>query len=468
MKMSSPHATGDAAAAHCRTDQYACGAAAESLHEVADMAASPHPHAPPDGALRELGRQGRLGSGRVSRPPRYTAQAGLQRALFGAFWTSGQERMLTAEERTLLHQLRPSSPAAAQDCILFSDPNKDPDDVVSFVMAKQLEMLGLARVGHVVTTLGPQAVRAERAMLAKGVFGALGMPGVGVAIGRDYEIGARQADHGSFLSRGTPLCAEHAGVGQDSLAGMRQSLRDASGKVTLIAIAGMTDANALLMKEPDLVRQKVGRVVVMGGIARDKDDQGLVCPDDRAYNNHTDLAAAHSFYRLAQQYEIPLRVVCKEAAYKAAVSPRFYDALAASGHPVGGYLRDIQKESLKTLWDRIGKREIGKLDERWFYSTFIARSGDAAGFEQWHAQRPPFEQIWGQVERLNLYDPLTLLAALDAPSQMLFKPLGAHAPDKPPVEVIGAEEVTSPDAARTLMAALSKLALATEIGYGAR
>jgi hypothetical protein len=131
-------------------------------------------------------------------------------------------------------------------------------------------------------------------------------------------------------------------------------------------------------------------------------------------------------------------------------------------------LRDIQKESLKTLWDRIGKREIGKLDERWFYSTFIARGGDAAGFEQWHAQRPPFEQIWGQVERLNLYDPLTLLAALDGPSQMLFKPLGAHASGKPPVEVIGAEEVTSPDAARTLMAALSKLALATEIGYGTR
>ena len=179
-----------------------------------------------------------------------------RRGLFGAFWTSGQEHVLSVEERTLLHQLRPFTPAAAQDCILFSDPNKDPDDVVSFVMAKQLEMLGLARIGHVVTTLGPHDVRAERAMLTKGVFGALGMPGVGVAIGRDYEIGARQADHGSFLSRGKPLCAAHAGVSLDSLACMRQSLLDASDKVTLIAIVGMTDANALLVAEPDLVRQK--------------------------------------------------------------------------------------------------------------------------------------------------------------------------------------------------------------------
>jgi len=51
---------------------------------------------------------------------------------------------------------------------------------------------------------------------------------------------------------------------------------------------------------------------------------------------------------------------------------------------------------------------------------------------------------------------------------MLFKPVGAHAPGKTSVEVIGAEEVARPDTARTLMAALSKLALATEIGYGAR
>lgn len=64
--------------------------------------------------------------------------------------------------------------------------------------------------------------------------------------------------------------------------------------------------------------------------------------------------------------------------------------------------------------------------------------------------------------KLNLYDPLTLLAALDGPANMLFKPRAAQATGRSLVEVIDAGEVEHSEKAKLLMSGLAKSALAPD------
>ncbi|NKA16084.1 RipB-effector family protein [Ralstonia solanacearum] len=390
----------------------------------------------------------------------------VRRALLTAFWGSHGAPEDYAEQQ-LLNQLRSHKPAVPMPCILFTDPNKDPDDVVAFTLAKPLQAFRLVKMAHAVATLGERDVRTRRAGVARGVFDRLDLQEVRVTVGLDYAIKPEHAkDHAKFLDQGEALHVKlkPEAASEDSVAALRETLTQAAAPVTLVVIAGMTDPCALVTAEPGLVKQKVGRVVIMGGVRPDKDEDGYVQPDDRAYNNTTDFAAACRFYRRVQELGIPLRIVTREAAYRAAVPRTFYEDMAQSGHVVGQYLKDVQKHALNTLWDGIDQGRIAKLDKHWFFNTFIAREigqGDAAA---WAARNHTFDAIWEQVVRLNLYDPMTLLAAVPASAQMLFRPKAVQDAGRGLVEVIGADEVHCPSDARQLMSGLVKMALANTPG----
>lgn len=368
---------------------------------------------------------------------------------------------LTPGEQGALDALRAHRPAQPQNLILFTDPNKDPDDVATFVVGAQLHREGFVQLQEAAVTLGDRATRTSRAELAKGVFDRLGLPDVRVSVGRDYEMNDRQrAEHAKFLAAGHALRAAPGEVAPQSLAALTERLHRAEGKSSLLVIAGMTDAADLLARQPALVRDHVERIVIMGGVKPEKDPDGFVQPDEHAYNNTTDMAAARRFYRGAQEQGIPLRIVSKEAAYKAAVSPAFYEGLAQTGHELGSFLKNVQKESLKEVWDGIGTKTLDR-DTPWFLRTFVsAEAADALG-KPGTSGPGSFEEVWPQVRTLNLYDPLTLLAAVEGPDRMLFAPQEIHAADRSPVAVIGGHEVTAPDAATTLLSGLAKSALAS-------
>ncbi len=57
-----------------------------------------------------------------------------------------------------------------KDTWFFTDPNKDPDDVVTYTLGKQLQAEGFVHITDVVATLGDAEVRSQRAEMAKGVF----------------------------------------------------------------------------------------------------------------------------------------------------------------------------------------------------------------------------------------------------------------------------------------------------------
>lgn len=188
---------------------------------------------------------------------------------------------------------------------------------------------------------------------------------------------------------------------------MHDQLMQASKGLSMVVIAGMTDANALVDAHPALASERIKTITVMGGVDPAKDADGYVQPDSRAYNNATDLHAARGLYRKAQQLRIPLRIVTKEAAYKTAVSPSFYEGLARSGHSVGTYLKDVQKNALNGLWDGIQAGLLPGLDEAWFFRTFTADALPQANRLQSCARQAiAFDQVWPRVTKLKLVRPV--------------------------------------------------------------
>ncbi|KFA33176.1 type III secretion system effector XopQ [Xanthomonas vasicola] len=426
-------------------------------HSAADAAA------PPPGALQAI----------IGRPPRPDAPRHRRTQSLPATLTPAQHSMLaelgladtpvlTPTEAAVLRELRLHRPQLPLDTLLFTDPNKDPDDVVTYTIAKQLQGEGFLRLTDVVVTLGDADMRSQRAQLAKGVFDRLALPDVRVARGQDYPMTSAQArEHSKFLAEGAPLRAAPDAVHTDGVRAMRERLATSPHKLGMVVIAGMTDANALLAEAGDLVREKVASITIMGGIDPTKDADGFVQPDTRAYNNATDIHAARALYRGAQQLGIPLRILTKEAAYKAAVPPAFYEGIARSGHPVGEYLHNVQKNALKGLWEGIQANLIPGLDMAWVFRPFVAAEPqDPAAAGQQNAIA--FDAIWPQVTKLNLYDPLTLLAALPGTANLLFQPTPIHREGASTVEQVGHAEVVRPEKAELLLSALAKAALAPE------
>ncbi|AOD14302.1 outer protein Q [Xanthomonas fragariae] len=416
-----------------------------------------------DGLLQALPRKSRPAASVLKRSRSAPPLTATQRRMLLQLGAEGDTR-LTPDEAAVLRELTFHTPATPRDTVLFTDPNKDPDDVVTYTIGKQLQVAGFVRLTDVAVTLGDADVRQERARLAKGVFNRLQLPDVRVSRGQDYQMRAAQAkDHAKFLQEGRALRAESGEICSNSLEAMKDRLMQTPQGLSMVVIAGMTDANALVQAHPDLVRERVKNITIMGGVEPVKDAHGYVQPDARAYNNATDLDAARGLYRQAQQLRIPLRIVTKEAAYKTAVSPAFYESLAENGHSVGRYLKDVQKNALNGLWDGIQAGLLPGLDEAWFFRTFTAGAPTQVNGQQDAAEKATaFDQIWPKVTKLNLYDPLTMLASVPGASEMLFTPRQIHADGFSVVEQVSDNEVKHPEKAKLLMSALAKAALATK------
>lgn len=370
---------------------------------------------------------------------------------------------------SLLLDVRPERPAPL---FLFTDPNKDPDDLSVLVLTSYLQEQGFLDLRCVLTTLGDKETRIRRARFARTVLDELGLEGAKVGVGVDYGFEVRDAggaldkkategrrhDHQVFME--TSFADPRGLVETDGLGLLESELTKVpDGSAVLLIDAGMADAAALLKEAPELVKMKVASVVIMGGVAPQVDERGFVVADERAYNNTTHQPSADYTYRRVQELGIPLVVVTKEAAYAAAVPRSFYDGMAATGHPVGVYLRDQQRRSLENLWDGIQQGHLPPaLTSEWFFETFtdvdIDTPAGEAELERAERSERGFEGIWDRVSKLNLYDPLALLVAVPGAGERFFR---GHRPEgsRSDVMVIGEGSIADPVLLKELLSALA-------------
>ena len=314
--------------------------------------------------------------------------------------------------------------------IMIGDFGKDMDDEDTLVLSDGINRHQVVsthgsrrqELFEMLAVIANLAPAAQRGRLAKGTLRLLGRPDVPVGVGTD--CGLRADGHEKEFEGVTYLAGtDDLEPGADLLVRSLESADD--GSVILLLISGLTDAAALLREHDELVQSKVALVAIMGGVEQKdnavvKDDDGYMIPDSAA-NNKFDMDAAKYFYRRVQELCIPTTILTREAAYAAPVPRDLYDRMAATGHPVGVKLQRTQRHAIQDVWVRANMAaddpRRNKLPERcnkeWFCNTFCAGQG---------LDRNGDDDIWDLIQSFQLYDPMTLIAAVPELAERFFEP----------------------------------------------
>jgi ADP-ribose pyrophosphatase len=157
-------------------------------------------------------------------------------------------------------------------------------------------------------------------------------------------------------------------------------------------------------------------------------------------------------------------VVQKEAAYAAAVRPDFYAGVSETGHDVGTYLHSIQFNALGGLFKALVENKITGRDVNWFFTFFASlnpETSDRSTIDNLltnYKKDGDFKPVFAVTKNLFLYDPLTVLAAVDDLRGLLYNPSVVEGAGSE-VLVIKGDQVVDPDKTRAALSALGKLSL---------
>ena len=295
-----------------------------------------------------------------------------------------------------------------ENLIIITDTNKDPDDLVSFIVAAHLHKQKLININGLITTSGDFKTRKRRALCAKGAFLSMGLD-IPVAVGVDYPFASPAHEKyekslvETYKSLTNFINSPKTTVEIDSESFLLQRVMEAEDEsLTFLLIAGMRDFYNLLSKYPELIKQKTKQVSIMGGV-QIKD--GKVEADPLPTNNIMDLEAANGTYKILHEMCIPTIIIHKEAVYKAPIPNDLYATLSETGHFLGKYLHENQKQYVQEMFVCVKEgREIKNKSLDWFYRQFTDLPGDST--EQ------DLEEIWKHTRYTYLYDPMALLACV--------------------------------------------------------
>lgn len=299
--------------------------------------------------------------------------------------------------------------APMENLIIITDPNKDPDDLVTLIAANTLAKEKIAQIKGIIVTLGNFTTRKKRALYAKGALKLMGLD-IPVAVGMDYKYASKAREINDQVSlHAEELPHERAGIGDsdiiyDTESFLLKTVQEADDNtLTFIIIAGMRDFYTLIRNYPYLVKQKTKRVSIMGGIGFDW--KGTVTASKTSYNNTTDIEASQGTYQILQAFDIPTVIINREAVYKAPLTKEFYIELNKTGHYLASHLYGIHRQFIIEMFDMIAYGEVLKPRTlSWFFKTFTTLSEDSS--------ERNIDVIWDHTWYVHLYDPMTLVAAI--------------------------------------------------------
>jgi hypothetical protein len=342
---------------------------------------------------------------------------------FRSLVESGFEKLLRSLSRRLLIVGDFGKDLDDEDTVLFltGEQRHRRQTQLEFFSTPGSRKQDLFELKAVIANLAPPV---KRAQLAKGTLKLLGQPNVPVGIGTDCKNSANGHDH-EFAKVTYMADVEELEDGRELLIRTLEAAEDNS--ITLVLISGMTDIAVILREHADLFKAKVESVAIMGGVEVEKetnkvviDKDGFMVPDSAA-NNKFDMDSAIYTYRRIQELGIKMVILTRAAAYACKVPRSFYDELAATGHPVGIKLRDSQQGSIESLWQRAclpaddeGRAKLpNRCDKDWFCNTFCGGKGK---------DRTGADSIWDLIQSFNLYDPMTLIAAVPELRERFYDP----------------------------------------------
>lgn len=208
-----------------------------------------------------------------------------------------------------------SSPAPI---IFDTDIGGDIDDALALALALQSPELEVKAI----TTVGDQApLRSRLAWKELGVFGRQGIP-IGTGADEPLLDPARTGYHPQL----EVLTAEDVvpGPPQRAVDLIVRTLLDSPFKVTIAAVGPLTNI-ALALKTEPRIKQKIERIVLMGGAYR------VLQPE---YNIYSDRIAAEIVFRSG----VPITAVGLDVTTRCKLKAEDIERLKAAGHPSSAFL----------------------------------------------------------------------------------------------------------------------------------
>lgn len=305
--------------------------------------------------------------------------------------------------------------------LVLTDIGRDQDDMAALVVGSDLTRNhGVLKIEGVIATLTPAV---KRTQLAGYTLKEVGLKSVPVGVGSDLPSLAKEDVHPYEFEGLPPDLPTQYDTASTVFERVLQDAKDSS--LTSLNIAAFTDLSHYLDSSPraqELFKRKVERAVIMGGVKTENgqvalNDKGFMVPDDSANYEFDRDAAAHAF-DFFQTSKIPMTLVSRHAVYEVPLSRETLDQLAATGRPIGIWLRENYKEGFKSFWDRLTlttdnpKRALpARCNRDWFSSMFC---------EGKQIQGDRFD--WQHIKKIYPYDAVAMLACPPSYRKRFFDP----------------------------------------------
>ena len=305
-----------------------------------------------------------------------------------------------------------------QNVLIITDVNKDPDDLITLIMAAALHKRGKMNLLGVLTTSGDETATLNRAMYAKGILNSLNLNvPVCAGSGKQYKTDIERESMNLFVN--TSEVRKYMGAGPDVERKPREFLtrifEQAQDKnISLLCVAGLTDIARFVITDKRLFLDKIDKIAIMGGIYLSPSGKVKL---DEAYNNMCDFSAAEVVRKFSVEQNIKTVVINRDAVRKVPVDFEFYRTMLAGEHPVGVHAYNIQFAAFESMIKSVQDgTNIKRHTIEWFFKTFTTIQTE--DYKKFRNADPAL--IVNMIDRINLYDPLTLMALLEDEFAELF------------------------------------------------
>lgn len=287
--------------------------------------------------------------------------------------------------------------------LLITDPNTDPDDLSAFVILSGLMREGKVNLCGVVTCKGDKDIREKRAKFTSGAFNLLGFPNVPVCCGGDYPKRDLHNDDTFCRYSLVKTLVSASGKIEDNPRKFISEILEQNDDVTLVVIGPMNDAADFVRYKPELFKDKVKKIVVMGNV---KDESCRPCP--MSYNNAVCYSAAETLYKFAVDNRVKMILVPRDTVYTVQIDKTFYDVLQSRNNVIANVLAASNKMLVSVLWEDIQRGLYSHFDVRRFAKVFIGENFTIRS--RIISAHDDFENVWNKIKYFNLYDAVTSLA----------------------------------------------------------
>jgi inosine-uridine nucleoside N-ribohydrolase len=247
---------------------------------------------------------------------------------------------IVTENQTILE-------SASVPVLVLTDDGRDVDDIEAltyFAGAGNTEFAGI-----VTTHMIPD----RRANIARAVMSNLGYDDVPIGVGSIFPLGKEDNRLVKYLREHTIEGKTYEGDGliecfPDGPELIGDAIDIFGPDLRIAGLAPLTDLAIAASHDPDTFRN-LGGLHIQGQAIVDE-STGQLHPDPAAYNLAEDMAAAEYVFQFQDQ--VPMTFVGKYSAYKVPLSATDFETFAATGNPVGHYLKVHAEKGLECFAKR--------------------------------------------------------------------------------------------------------------------